>query len=111
MCVDRDQIIDVVFAGYATKVESIVGHISGKLENPNLGPLQYDCARGQRRARQARLQEGLERHPRRPRDDRCERPVGAPDAVRDPDADLDRLQRRSGVRRSSGTASRSSGSR
>ena len=44
MCVDRDQIIDVVFAGYATKVESIVGHISGELENPNLGPLQYDCA-------------------------------------------------------------------
>ncbi len=43
MCVDRDQIIDVVFAGYATKVESIVGHISGELENPNLGPLKYDC--------------------------------------------------------------------
>jgi len=44
MCVDRKQIIDVVFAGYATKVESIVGHISGSLENPNLGPLVYDCA-------------------------------------------------------------------
>ena len=43
MCVDRQQIIDVVFAGYATKVESLVGHISGELENPNLGPLQYDC--------------------------------------------------------------------
>ena len=43
MCVDRDQIIDVVFAGYATKVESVVGHIS-PLENPNLGPLEYDCA-------------------------------------------------------------------
>ncbi len=43
MCVDRDQIIDVVFAGYASKVESIVGHIS-PLENPNLGPLEYDCA-------------------------------------------------------------------
>jgi peptide/nickel transport system substrate-binding protein len=44
MCVDRDQIIDVVFAGYATKVESLIGHISGDLENPNLGPLPYDCA-------------------------------------------------------------------
>ena len=43
MCVDREQIIDVVFAGYASKVESIVGHISGDLENPNLGPLKYDC--------------------------------------------------------------------
>jgi peptide/nickel transport system substrate-binding protein len=42
MCVDRDQIIDVVFAGYSSKVESIVGHIS-PLENPNLGPLEYDC--------------------------------------------------------------------
>jgi peptide/nickel transport system substrate-binding protein len=44
MCVDRDQIIDVVFAGYAGKVESLVGHVSGDLENPNLGPLAYDCA-------------------------------------------------------------------
>ena len=42
MCVDREQIIDVVFAGYASTVESIVGHIS-PLENPNLGPLEYDC--------------------------------------------------------------------
>ena len=44
MCVDRDQIIDVVFAGYATKVESLVGHISARLENPNLGPLPSTTA-------------------------------------------------------------------
>jgi len=44
MCVDRNQIIDVVFSGYASKVESIVGHISAGLENPNLGPLKYNCA-------------------------------------------------------------------
>lgn len=44
MCVDRDKIIEVVFGGHASKVESIVGHISGELENPNLGPLEYDCA-------------------------------------------------------------------
>ena len=44
MCVNRDQIIDVVFAGYAVKVESLVGHITGALENPNLGPLKYNCA-------------------------------------------------------------------
>jgi peptide/nickel transport system substrate-binding protein len=45
MCVNRQQIIDVVFQGYADTVESLVGHIS-PLENPNLGPLQYDCAQG-----------------------------------------------------------------
>ncbi len=45
MCVDRNQIISVVFSGYATKVESLVGDIS-PLENPNLGPLQHDCAGG-----------------------------------------------------------------
>ncbi len=44
MCVDRDRIIEVVFNGYATKVESLVGHIAGEMENPNLGPLEYDCA-------------------------------------------------------------------
>ena len=43
MCVNRQQIIDVVFNGHATLVESLVGHIS-PLENPNLGPLPYDCA-------------------------------------------------------------------
>jgi peptide/nickel transport system substrate-binding protein len=42
MCVDRDKLIQVVFQGYASKVESIVGHIS-PLENPHLGPLKYDC--------------------------------------------------------------------
>jgi peptide/nickel transport system substrate-binding protein len=42
MCVDRDKMIQVVFSGYATKVESLVGHIS-PLENPNLGPTRYDC--------------------------------------------------------------------
>ena len=42
MCVNRDKIIQVVFHGYATKVESIVGHIS-PLENPHLGPLKYNC--------------------------------------------------------------------
>jgi len=45
MCVDRKQMIDVVFAGYATLNESIVGHIS-PLENPHLGPLRYACGAG-----------------------------------------------------------------
>jgi peptide/nickel transport system substrate-binding protein len=45
MCVNRQQIIDVVFSGYASTVESLVGHIS-PLENPHLGPLQYDCNQG-----------------------------------------------------------------
>ena len=43
MCVDRQRIIDDVFNGYADTVESLVGHIAGDLENPNLGPLQYNC--------------------------------------------------------------------
>ena len=42
-CVDRQKIIDVVFSGYATTVESIVGHISGDMENPDLGPTKFDC--------------------------------------------------------------------
>ena len=42
MCVDRQRILSVVFQGYASTVESLVGHIS-PLENPNLGPLKHDC--------------------------------------------------------------------
>ena len=42
MCVNRDRMIQVVFGGYATKVESLVGHIS-PFENPNLGPTKYNC--------------------------------------------------------------------
>jgi peptide/nickel transport system substrate-binding protein len=45
MCVDRQQIIDVVFKGYADLDESLVGNIS-PLVNKNLGPLQYDCNAG-----------------------------------------------------------------
>ena len=43
MCVDRERIIEVVFNGYATLVESLVGHVAGEMENPDLGPLEYDC--------------------------------------------------------------------
>lgn len=42
MCINRKQILNVVFQGHATLVESLVGHISS-LENPHLGPLRYDC--------------------------------------------------------------------
>jgi peptide/nickel transport system substrate-binding protein len=45
MCVDRDKLIEVVFNGYADKVESLPGHIS-LYENKNLGPLEHDCAAG-----------------------------------------------------------------
>jgi peptide/nickel transport system substrate-binding protein len=45
MCVDRKKLIQVVFQGHATLVESLVGHIS-PLENPNLGPLKFNCAAG-----------------------------------------------------------------
>jgi peptide/nickel transport system substrate-binding protein len=47
MCVDREKIIEVVFNGYASTVESLPGHISS-LENPDLGPLEYDCEEGNR---------------------------------------------------------------
>ncbi len=46
MCVDRERIIEVVFNGHASLVESLVGHIAGEMENPNLGPLEYDCDAG-----------------------------------------------------------------
>ena len=46
MCVDRERIIEVVFNGHASLVESLVGHIAGEMENPNLGPLEYDCEAG-----------------------------------------------------------------
>jgi peptide/nickel transport system substrate-binding protein len=42
MCIDRDKIIEVVFNGYADKVESLPGHIS-LYENKDLGPLEFDC--------------------------------------------------------------------
>jgi peptide/nickel transport system substrate-binding protein len=45
MCVNRNQIINVVFQGHASLVSSIVGHIA-PLENPNLPVLQYDCKKG-----------------------------------------------------------------
>jgi len=45
MCIDRKQILNVVFQGYGSLVESIVGHVS-PLENPHLGPLKYDCKAG-----------------------------------------------------------------
>jgi peptide/nickel transport system substrate-binding protein len=45
MCVDRQRILSVVFQGYGSTVESLVGHIS-PLENPQLGPLKHDCKAG-----------------------------------------------------------------
>jgi peptide/nickel transport system substrate-binding protein len=46
MCVDRERIIEVVFNGHASLVESLPGHIAGEMENPDLGPLEYDCEAG-----------------------------------------------------------------
>jgi peptide/nickel transport system substrate-binding protein len=45
MCVDRDKIIDVVFSGYATKVENLVGDIA-TYANMDLGPLEFNCDAG-----------------------------------------------------------------
>ena len=82
-CVDRKKMIDVVFSGYATTVESIVGHISD-MENPDLGPTVYDCDK----ANQALDELGYTRGPDGIRtgagDHRPERPAGASDEVPDP---------------------------
>jgi len=43
MCVNRDKMISVVFHGYASKVESLIGHIS-PFENRHLGPTKYNCS-------------------------------------------------------------------
>ncbi len=45
MCINRKQILNVVFQGYGSLVESLVGHVS-PLENPHLGPLKFDCKAG-----------------------------------------------------------------
>jgi peptide/nickel transport system substrate-binding protein len=45
MCVNRNQIVKVVFQGHASLVSSIVGHVS-PLENPHLPVLKYDCKKG-----------------------------------------------------------------
>ena len=110
MCVDREQIIDVVFAGYASKVESIVGHIS-PLENPNLGPLEYDCAAANTALDKLGYKRGSDGIRVVPATTGTLRAGRAPDVVRDPHADLDRLQRRPLVRHRQGRASRSSASR
>ena len=57
MCVDRDKIIEVVFNGYAEKVESLPGHIS-LYENKNLGPLEHNCAEGNRCSTSSATREG-----------------------------------------------------
>jgi peptide/nickel transport system substrate-binding protein len=44
MAIDRDRLIEVVYGGHAVKVESLPGNITGKWENKNLGPLQFDVA-------------------------------------------------------------------
>ena len=46
MCVNRKQIIDVVFNGYATTDESLLGHIADGWQNPHIKPLEYNCAKG-----------------------------------------------------------------
>jgi peptide/nickel transport system substrate-binding protein len=46
MCVDRQQIIDVVFSGHASTVESLLGQIAGDWQNPDVKPLEHDCAKG-----------------------------------------------------------------
>lgn len=48
LCVDRQQIIDVIFNGYATTVETLVGTLGGEFQNTDLGPTERDCAEANR---------------------------------------------------------------
>lgn len=43
MCIDREQIIEVVFNGHAKPVETLVGSLGGEFLNTDLGPRPYDC--------------------------------------------------------------------
>ena len=45
MCVDRERIIEVVFNGYATTVESLVGHIAGDDGEPEPRPARVRLRR------------------------------------------------------------------
>ena len=97
MCVDRDKMIQVVFSGYATKVESLVGHIS-PLENPNLGPTKYNCAAANKALDELGYKRGSDGIRVAPATTRQVRAGRTSDELRDHHADLDRLQRRPDVR-------------
>ncbi len=47
-CINRDEIIDVVFQGHAKKVETLVGTPGGEEQDTSLPVTQYDCAAGNR---------------------------------------------------------------
>jgi peptide/nickel transport system substrate-binding protein len=44
MCVDRQELIDVVFRGYATPTESLLGDIAKPWQSTDYQPLKHDCA-------------------------------------------------------------------
>ena len=44
MCVDRQQIIQVVFSGYADPTESLLGDIAKPWQSTDYPPLKFDCA-------------------------------------------------------------------
>ena len=97
MCVNRDKMIQVVFHGYATKVESLIGHIS-PFENPNLGPTKYNCSAANAaldKLGYTRGSDGIRVAPATTRQVRAGR---TPDALRRHHADVDRLQRQPDVR-------------
>ena len=94
MCVDRQQIISVIYAGNATLAnQSVIGPFGIDWQSPDDQKLQFNCDRGQRHARSAWLQEGRQRHPRRAGHHRQVRAACAPDAVPDHGAEQPRLQR------------------
>ena len=94
MCVDRQQIISVIYAGQRDARQPERDRpVRHRLAEPGRPEAAVQLRRGQRHARSARLQEGRQRHPRRAGHHRQVRAACAPDAVPDHGAEQPRLQR------------------
>ena len=111
MCVDRERIIEVVFNGYARPRREPRRATSRRLENPNLGPLEYDCDAGNQMLDElgyARGSDGIRVAPATTGEYAAAR---APDEVRDHHADVAPTSTSTARSRSSRRASRSWASR
>ena len=94
MCVDRQQIIQVVFSGYADPTESLLGDIAKPWQSTDYPPLKFDCAAGNQMLDQLGIQEGLGRDQGRTGHDGQVRRAGAQDAVPGDGSEQPGLQRR-----------------
>ena len=100
-CVDREKIIDVVFAGYANTVESLSG-TSRRHGEPEPRAAEVRLRGGQPDAGQARLQARPGRHPDGAGDDRPDAQPAHPMKYPRSSSRQPRLQRRARVRHRQG---------